>query len=65
MNHELGERRAGRPKAIPEMLIPKVMSLYRQGFGYRAVARELREDGISADWSTVRRIIKGHERSVH
>jgi len=51
-------RRPGRPKAIPEHLIPKVLSLYRQGFGYRAVARELTKDGILADWSTIRRVVK-------
>jgi len=53
-----GERKPGRPRAIPERLIPKVLSLYQQGLGYRAIARELREDGLSADWSTVRRVIK-------
>lgn len=52
------ERGPGRPRAIPEALIPKVLSLYQQGLGYRAIARELREDGLSADWSTVRRVIK-------
>jgi hypothetical protein len=55
------ERRPGRPRAIPEALIPKVLSLYQQGLGYRAIARELREDGLSADWSTVRRVIKGQK----
>lgn len=60
MNPKPAERRAGRPKAIPEALIPRVLSLYRQGFGYRAVARELREDGVSADWSTIRRIVKNY-----
>lgn len=58
MNTETVERRAGRPRAIPETVIPKVLSLYRQGLGYRAVARELRQEGISVDWSTVRRVIK-------
>ena len=53
-------RRAGRPRAIPQVFIPEVMSLYRQGLGYRAVARELGQHGISVDWSTVRRVVKGY-----
>ena len=60
MNPEPVERRAGRPRAIPEALIPKVISLYQQGLGYRAIARELRQEGISVDWSTVRRVVKAH-----
>jgi len=53
------ERKPGRPRAIPERLIPKVLSLYRQGLGYRAVARELLgQEGLLVDWCTVRRIIK-------
>jgi hypothetical protein len=63
MNPKQVERRAGRPRAIPEALIPKVFSLYHQGLGYRAVARELRGENISVDWSTVRRIIKAHTKS--
>lgn len=57
------ERRAGRPRAIPQIFVPQVMSLYRQGLGYRAVARELGRHGISVDWSTVRRVVKGHTSS--
>jgi transposase-like protein len=60
MNSGVVERKSGRPRAVPETLIPKVLSLYRQGLGYRAVARELREDGISVNWSTIRRIVKAH-----
>ena len=63
MNLKAVERKPGRPKAIPEALIPKVLSLYHQGLGYRAVARELREEGISADWSTIRRIVKARTES--
>ena len=63
MNPDLVERRPGRPRAISENLIPKVVSLYRLGLGYRAVAHELREEGISVDWSTIRRVIKDHARS--
>jgi hypothetical protein len=58
MNPKVLQRKPGRPRAIPVELIPKVRSLYQQGFGYRAIARELREDGLSVDWSTVRRVIK-------
>ena len=58
MNLKAVARKPGRPRAIPEALIPKVLSLYREGLGYRAVARELRQEGISVDWSTVRRVVK-------
>jgi hypothetical protein len=58
-NTEVVRRKPGRPRAIPETLIPKLFSLCQRGLGYRAVARELREEGISVDWSTIRRIIKG------
>ena len=58
MNLEAMQRNPGRPRAIPEALIPKVLSLYHGGLGYRAVARELREEGILVDWSTVRRVVK-------
>ena len=60
MNLKAVERRPGRPRAIPEALIPKVISLYHDGLGYRAVARELRQEGISVDWSTIRRVVKAH-----
>ena len=60
MNPEAIERKPGRPKAIPEALIPKVLSLYHEGLGYRAVARELRQEGISVDWSTIRRVVKAN-----
>jgi len=58
------ERKPGRPRAIPETLIPKVLSLYEEGLGYRAVARELRKEGISVGWSTVRRVIKSQTTDV-
>jgi transposase-like protein len=58
---DVTQRKPGRPRAIPERLIPKVLSLYyEERLGYRAIARELREEGISVDWSTVRRIVKAH-----
>ena len=52
------ERKPGRPRIIPKELEPEVISLYKQGFGYRATARELGKKGISVNWSTVRRLIK-------
>jgi hypothetical protein len=51
-------RKPGRPRAIPESVIPDLLRLYHEGLGYRAVARELSKEGVSADWSTVRRVIK-------
>jgi len=63
MNLKAVKRKPGRPRAIPEALIPKVLSLYRQGLGYRAVARELRQEGISVNWSTIRRVVKAHAES--
>jgi len=58
MSADARERKPGRPRAIREDLIPIVLSMYQGGLGYRAVARELRKQGISVDWSTVRRVIK-------
>ena len=60
MNLKAVKRKPGRPRAIPEALIPKVLSLYHEGLGYRAVARELRQEGISVDWSTIRRVVKAN-----
>ena len=63
MKANIGERGPGRPRAVPESLIPELLRLYDGGLGYRAVARELGKQGIWVDWSTVRRVIKsrGHE----
>ncbi len=58
MSSNVRERKPGRPRAIPEELEPEVISIYKQGFGYRATARELGKKGISVNWSTVRRLIK-------
>jgi hypothetical protein len=60
MNIDTMQRKSGRPRAISDELVPLVMSLYRSGLGYRAIARELMKQGISVDWSTVRRVIKRH-----
>jgi len=51
-------RKPGRPRAVPESMIPDVLRLYSEGLGYRAISRELAKKGVSADRSTVRRIIK-------
>ena len=58
MSSNVRERKPGRPKAIPEERESEVISIYKQGFGYRATARELRKKGISVNWSTVRRLVK-------
>ncbi|MCD6230323.1 MAG: hypothetical protein J7J88_00325 [Dehalococcoidia bacterium] len=52
------EREPGCPRAIPEGVIPDLLRLYHEGLGYWAVARELGKQGVYADWSTVRGIIK-------
>ena len=57
---EVRERKPGRPRAVPESVVPDVLRLYDEGLGYRAIARELSKRGVSADWSTVRRIIKAN-----
>ena len=58
MSSSVIERKPGRPRTIPKELEPEVIYLYKQGFGYRATARELGKKGISVNWSTVRRLIK-------
>ena len=58
MSADIRRRKLGRPRAIREDLIPIVLSMYEGRLGYRAVARELHKQGISIDWSTVRRLIK-------
>jgi len=62
MNIDPTRRKPGRPRAIPASLIPVVLSMYCNGLGYRAISRELLRQGISADWSTVRRMIKEQNR---
>ena len=52
-------RKAGRPRAIPTDLEPTVLKLYRLGYGYRAIARILRQDcHVNPDFSTVKRTLK-------
>jgi len=65
MNTNQTRGRPGRPRAIGESVIPKVISLYRSGLGYRAISRELAKAGLCVDWSTVRRSIKAHQRNAN
>ena len=51
-------KKSGRPRAIPPELVPKILHLYNVGLGYRAIAREMRGEGLSVDWSTIRRLVK-------
>ena len=49
-------RKPGRPRAIPIEFEPVVLELYRQGYGYQAIARILRTDyNVNLDFSTVKR----------
>ena len=51
-------RKPGRPRAIPEDLESVVVELYRQGHGYRAIARILRNEyGINPHFSSVRKVL--------
>jgi hypothetical protein len=52
------ERKPGRPKVIPKSMVPKIIALYKQGRGYRAISHELKKKNLSVNWSTVRRLIK-------
>ena len=36
---EVRERKPGRPRAVPESVVPDVLRLYDEGLGYRAIAR--------------------------
>jgi transposase-like protein len=61
MNTDQVRGKPGRPRAISESLIPKVIDWHQSGLGYRAIARELAREGICVDWSTVRRVIKAYQ----
>jgi hypothetical protein len=63
MNIQNRVRKPGRPRAIPEEKINEVLSLYHGGLGYRAITRELQEQGLCVDWSTVRRVIKDYQKA--
>ena len=56
-NHN--NHRPGRPRAIPMELFVTVLALYESGLGYRSIANHLRGLGISATFSSVRRLVKG------
>lgn len=58
MPEHIASQRPGRPRAIPEAALPRIMTMYREGLGYRAITRELAMEGPSPDWTTVRRAIK-------
>ena len=63
-NFDEKRRKPGRPRAIPEDQTEYVVSLYESGLGYRAIARELEREGIVVTFSTIRRVIKIHERII-
>ena len=51
-------RKPGRPRAIPKEYEALVVELYDQGYGYRAIARILREEyGLNPDYTSVRRTL--------
>lgn len=54
----------GRPRSLPPAALRRVLTLYRDGLGYRAIAGELREAGVDVNWSTIRRAVKGWEPYV-
>ena len=52
-------RKPGRPRAIPTDLEPVATALWRQGYGYRAIANILREEyHINPHYSSVRQALK-------
>ena len=51
-------RKPGRPGAIPEEIEPVVVELYRNNYGYRAIARILRNEyGLNPHFSSVRKAL--------
>ena len=51
-------RKPGRPRAIPKEYEPVVAEYYDRGYGYRAIARVLREEyGLNPDYTSVRRTL--------
>lgn len=52
-------RKPGRPRAIPTEMEQVLIDLYRLGYGYRAIARILRNEyHINPDFSTVKKALK-------
>jgi len=56
-------RRPGRPRALNAGETATVLSLYRTGLGYRAIARPIGQQGTLVSWSTVRRIVKANRKT--
>jgi hypothetical protein len=53
------DRKSGRPRAILPLLEPVVAALYKRGYGYRAIAKILRQEHhINPDYSSVRRTLE-------
>ncbi len=51
-------RKPGRPRAIPEEMVPGLVERYNRGYGYRASARILRKDyGLNPHYSSVRKTL--------
>jgi hypothetical protein len=55
---DIAPRRPGRPRVISEEFVPLVIRAYKAGAGYRAISHYLEDEGITASWSTVRRVVK-------
>lgn len=60
-------QRLGRPRATPDDVVQKVVSLHHDGLSLRAIARTLTDSRVpttrgAAEWraSTVRRVLNGH-----
>jgi hypothetical protein len=52
-------RKAGRPRTIPSKLESIIVYLYKKGYGYRAIARVLKNDyHVNPDFSAVKRTLK-------
>jgi DNA invertase Pin-like site-specific DNA recombinase len=51
-------RKPGRPRAIPAEMEGIVVELYREGYGYRAIARILREEySLNPHYSSIRKTL--------
>lgn len=51
-------RKPGRPRAIPVEMERFVVGLYREGYGYRAIARILRSEyRLNPHYSSVRKTL--------
>ncbi len=52
-------RQPGRPRAIPEDIVPVVIDLWKHGYGYRAIAHVLNspEYGLNPHYSSVRQAL--------